>query len=144
MTTFQNIDTTEEISPGSIKSVSVKGNEIALANVDGDYLAFSAQCTCVTAFAGHHDEEGIDGHHHVGSRGYLPDGTLEGATVRCPLHETVYDIRTGHPLSGPGEAPLSTYEVKVEGGEIKVSEMSDTQRHFWHDDGEKDRPELDG
>ena len=142
MTTFQTTARTDEISPGDIKPVGLGRDEIAIANVDGDYLAFSARCTCVALFTGHIDAESIDGHHHVGNRGYLPEGQLEGKTIRCPLHKTVYDLKTGQPLSGLGEIPLSIYEVRIDAGDLKVSELSDTERHFWHDEGEKDRPEL--
>ena len=142
MTTFQTTARTEEVGPGAIKAVGLGRDEIAIANVDGDFLAFSVRCTCVAIFSGYSDEEVIDGHHHDGSRGYLPEGHLEGKTIRCPLHETVYDLRTGQPISGLGEIPLSTYEVRIEAGELKVSELSDTERHFWNDDGEKDQPEL--
>lgn len=143
MSEFHVVAKTSEIAPNSIKVVVLDGNEIALANVDGTYLAFGAQCGCISVFVGHRDEEGVDGHFHVGNRGFLPEGTIDGSTVQCPVHKTIYDMRTGEPLSGPGETPVSTYEVRAEGNQISVLTLSDTQRHFWHDDGEKDRPEIE-
>ncbi len=68
------------------------------------------------------------------------DGTLEGDTVTCPEHSTVYNVRTGMPLRGPGETPLNTYEVQLDRGEIRVAVMADAEGHFWHDPGDKERP----
>ncbi len=58
----------------------------------------------------------------------------------CPEHSTVYNVRTGKPLRGPGEIPLNTYEVQLDRGEIRVAVMADAERHFWHDPGNKERP----
>ena len=143
MSEFRVVANTNEVAPNSIKEVDLDGNEIASDNVDGTYLAFGTRCGCISTFVGHHDEEGVDGHFHVGNRGFLPEGTLDGTTIQCPVHKTIYDMRTGEALSGPGETPISTYEVRTEGNQISVALLSDTQRHFWNDDGEKDRPEIE-
>lgn len=142
MTDFKIVAKAGDIQANAIVAVDLDGEQIAIAAVDGTYLAFGAQCRCISAFSGHRDEEGVDGHFHVGNRGYLPEGKLAGKTVECPMHKTVYDIQNGAPLSGPGESPISTYEVRTEGSDISVATQSDSQRHFWHDDGEKDRPEI--
>lgn len=51
---------------------------------------------------------------HAG--GKLSEGTLDGATVTCPLHRSQFDVRTGERLRGPADVPVPTYRVVVEGG----------------------------
>ena len=46
---------------------------------------------------------------------------MEDGTVECPLHEAIFDIKTGNLESGPGCRNLLTYPVKVEAGEIMIS-----------------------
>jgi len=67
MSEFRVVAKTNEIATNSVKAVDLEGNEIAIANIDGTYLAFGAQCGCISVFVGHHDEEGVDGHFHVGT-----------------------------------------------------------------------------
>ena len=49
------------------------------------------------------------------SEGYCEDGKLE-----CPLHQAMFDIRTGKALSEPAEVDVATYPVKVEDGAVFV------------------------
>lgn len=49
------------------------------------------------------------------SEGYIEDGTIE-----CPLHQGVFDIKTGAPLCPPVTTDLQCYEVKVEEGQIFI------------------------
>ncbi len=91
-------------------------------------------------FAGHVDVESGDGHQHLGELAHLSDGTLDGDRVTCPQHSTVYSVRTGKPHGGPGEIPLNTYELRVEGSELMVAVMPDAMRHFVNDPGNRERP----
>jgi len=50
----------------------------------------------------------------------LADGDIEGALVRCPLHQGTFDIRTGAATGPPCAEALATYEVKVEDGIVYV------------------------
>jgi nitrite reductase/ring-hydroxylating ferredoxin subunit len=52
--------------------------------------------------------------------GPLGEGRLEGKKLSCPWHGWQYDVTTGknefdHAIH------LKTFEVKVEGGEVKVA-----------------------
>ena len=73
---------------------------MALFNVSGRFYAIGNRCP------------------HA--NGPLVDGTLEGATVICPLHRSRFDLATGEPLHGPANRPAKTYEVRVEGGDVFV------------------------
>ena len=86
-----------EIQPGSGKSVTVKGEEIALFNVNGTIYACANTCV------------------HQG--GPLGEGFLEGKTVTCPWHGWKYDVSTGACVQVQ-HATVKTYAAKVEGDDI--------------------------
>jgi 3-phenylpropionate/trans-cinnamate dioxygenase ferredoxin subunit len=48
------------------------------------------------------------------------DIDLEECTIECPYHASLFDIRTGMPLSPPASAPVKTFPVRIEGDEVFV------------------------
>ncbi len=46
---------------------------------------------------------------------------LDGDTVICPWHATIFDVKSGEPMGGPGEDSVPTYEVRVEGDDIQLA-----------------------
>src|SRR5690625_2007838 len=66
---------------------------VALFNADGEIYAVDDTCT-----------------HQNAS---LSDGWLEGCFIECPLHEAVFDLRSGAPICLPAKRPLRTYAVTV-------------------------------
>jgi nitrite reductase (NADH) small subunit len=97
---FRNVGRVEDIPPGTIKAVEVDEHEVAVANVDGEFFATQARCL------------------HL--KGPLGEGRLEGKTLSCPWHGWQYDVRTGKNEFDQA-IQLQTFEVKVEGGEVKVA-----------------------
>jgi len=73
---------------------------IAVFNADGTYYAIDDTCT-------HQDAS-------------LADGWLDGCLVECPLHSSVFDLRTGLPTSPPAKRAVRTHRVTVEDGTIVV------------------------
>jgi nitrite reductase/ring-hydroxylating ferredoxin subunit len=100
MTDFRPVAKASEIALGEIKLVEFKGEEVVIANVDSSFFAFGNKCT------------------HVG--GPLVEGNLDDDTVTCPWHSTMFNVRSGESLGGPGENPVPTYEVRVEGDDIEI------------------------
>lgn len=49
----------------------------------------------------------------------LADGMMGGTTIMCPLHDRMYELRTGAVLVG--ECDIVTYSARVESGTIFVS-----------------------
>ena len=97
---FRNVGRVEDIPPGTIRPFTVDEQEIAVANVGGEFFATQQHCL------------------HL--NGPLGEGRLEGTTLSCPWHGWQYDVTTGknefdHAIQ------LKTFEVKVEGGEVKVA-----------------------
>jgi nitrite reductase/ring-hydroxylating ferredoxin subunit len=100
MADFQTVAKASEIAAGEMKLVEYEGEEVVIANVDGSFFAFGNKCT------------------HVG--GPLVEGNLDDDTVTCPWHSTMFNVRSGESLGGPGENPVPTYEVRVEGDDIEI------------------------
>jgi nitrite reductase/ring-hydroxylating ferredoxin subunit len=50
----------------------------------------------------------------------LSTGFLSDEGVRCPLHLSVFNLENGNPQNPPAEAPLRTYNVKIDQNEIYV------------------------
>ena len=80
--------------------VIVGEQRILLANVDGRYYATDDTCT-------HEDAS-------------LSAGSLRGALVKCPLHGSRFDVRTGRAMEEPAEEDLKTYAVRLEGDSILI------------------------
>jgi len=54
--------------------------------------------------------------------GMLADGFVEpqDGSIECPLHQALFDIRTGKALCAPATADLEVYPVKIDGGDILI------------------------
>ena len=101
MADLTRIAATGDIPVGEMIVVGVGGEEVAGANVGGEFFAFPNSCT--------------------NRGGPLGEGILTGDVVECPWHGGQFNVRTGARVSGPPPEPLRTYRVQVEGGEISVA-----------------------
>ena len=59
----------------------------------------------------------ICSHEHA----YLSDGIIENGCVECPLHQALFDIKTGKALTAPATEDVSTFPVKIIDGVIWVN-----------------------
>jgi 3-phenylpropionate/trans-cinnamate dioxygenase ferredoxin component len=100
MAEFVKAARTDEVAPGQARLVIVKGKEIALFNIDGDFFALANACT--------HEE------------GPLAEGEIAGHEVTCPWHGAKFDIRTGEVLCDPAYDAVMRYNVRVTGSDIEV------------------------
>ena len=91
-----------ELQPGTAMLVEVAGRRICLARTeDGEVFAVDDTCT-------HEDES-------------LSEGWLDGACIECPAHNSIFDLRTGEPLTLPAEDPVATHAVSVDGEDILLT-----------------------
>lgn len=90
----------DEVTPGNMKCVRVQGVRVLLANVDGSIFAADEMCT-------HEDAS-------------LCLGSLRGELLKCPLHGSRFNLRTGAVLDEPADQPLRIHEVRIEGPAIFV------------------------
>jgi nitrite reductase/ring-hydroxylating ferredoxin subunit len=86
---------TTEIWPGQARLVEVKGEQIALFNVDSQFFALDNICT------------------HRG-------GPLADGEVTCPGTAPTFDVRTGEVVGPPAQRAVVRYGVRATGTDIEV------------------------
>ncbi len=97
---FVRVAAVGDVPPGEMMIVELDGQDVAIANVDGQFFAFANDCT------------------HRG--GPLGEGLLVGDVVECPFHAGQFNVRTGEVVSPPPSEPVATFAVRVEGDDIKI------------------------
>ena len=97
-----DVCTVSELPDGERKLVEWDDLEIGVFNCDGAYFAIEDRCS--------HDD------------GDLVEGELDAdeCTVECPRHGSLFDLRTGKPLTLPAYVPVDTFAVVIEDGVIKL------------------------
>jgi 3-phenylpropionate/trans-cinnamate dioxygenase ferredoxin subunit len=91
-----------ELPPGGMRLVEWEDLEIGVFNCEGRILAIEDRCS--------HDN------------GPLVEGELdqEACTVECPRHGSLFDLRTGKPLTLPAYVPVETFPVTIADDTIKL------------------------
>ncbi len=88
-----------EIAPGTGKLVTVNGKAIAVFSIGGVFHAIDNACP-----------------HRQGP---LFRGRVEGASVRCPMHGWLFDLRTGACVNQP-QQKVGCFPVRVEGDQCVI------------------------
>lgn len=52
----------------------------------------------------------------------LSEGEATDGKIECWLHGAEFDLRTGEALTPPATAPLNTYQVRIDGEKVRISE----------------------
>ncbi|MDB9776638.1 non-heme iron oxygenase ferredoxin subunit [Alphaproteobacteria bacterium] len=65
---------------------------------------------------GFYATDGICTHEAV----HLEDGLVTDGEIECPMHQGIFDIKTGKAKSAPACVDLKTYPVKSEEGKIFI------------------------
>ncbi len=91
-----------ELGPGEMRLVEHDDLEIGVFNCAGTVYAIEDRCS--------HDD------------GPLVEGELDEAacTIECPRHGSLFDLKTGKPLTLPAYVPVDTFPVIIEDETIKV------------------------
>jgi 3-phenylpropionate/trans-cinnamate dioxygenase ferredoxin component len=50
----------------------------------------------------------------------LSEGEVEGSTIECWLHGSMFDLRTGKPTGLPATKPVPVYDTTIDGDEVLV------------------------
>src|SRR4051812_8432214 len=97
-----DVCTVSELPPGERKLVEWEDLEIGVFNCGGQYFAIEDRCS--------HDN------------GPLAEGEFdaERCTVECPRHGSLFDIKSGKPLTLPAYVPVDTFPVILEEDMIKL------------------------
>jgi 3-phenylpropionate/trans-cinnamate dioxygenase ferredoxin subunit len=93
-----------DVPPGGMKRVDFGSRRILLANVGGQFYAVDDTCT-------HEDAS-------------LSSGALRGEWVKCPLHGSRFNVRTGEVVEEPASERLATYPVRIEADEVWIGAPS--------------------
>ena len=96
---FVKVAKKSEINIGCSKRVLVGNEEVALWRIDDRIFAIRNVCP----------------HQHHAS---LHQGSLEGATVTCPMHGWKFSLETGEVLEGEGKTKV--FQVQMKGDDIYV------------------------
>lgn len=91
---------TNAVTPGNLVCITLGEKGILLANADGTFYATDEMCT--------HEDARL-------CTGFIKDGY-----VKCPLHGSRFDLKTGKVLDDPAEDDLRTYPLRIENGQILI------------------------
>lgn len=86
---------------------------------DGDAMRFDHNGLCVAVYNSggkFYATAGVCSHEHA----FMSEGYLDGHVIECPLHQALFDIRTGAVLSPPATKPLRVFETRVANGQVQV------------------------
>jgi nitrite reductase/ring-hydroxylating ferredoxin subunit len=89
-----------EVTDGQARCVEAEGTPVMIVRSGGRLHALSNRCS------------------HRG--GPLHEGELDGYTVTCPWHASVFDVRDGALVRGPSAYPQPAWETRVQEGRIEV------------------------
>jgi 3-phenylpropionate/trans-cinnamate dioxygenase ferredoxin component len=89
-----------ELKERRVMDASIGGEEIALYWVDDAAWATHNMCT------------------HAYAR--LSDGYLDGDCIECPIHQALFEVKTGAAVTAPASTPVKTYPCRVEGDDVLV------------------------
>ena len=97
---FVKVGQVSDFPKGSLKLVTVAGEEVVVGNVGDKLCAIANKCT------------------HRG--GPLHEGELEGTTITCPWHGGQFDMATGKVLAPPPMKDGACFDVQVQGDNVLV------------------------
>ena len=93
----------EDLPDGEVAVVEVPGfGRIAVFNTEGGLYGIEDRCS--------HQEA------------WLSDGFLDGCAVECPLHASLFDLKTGEPSGPPAQLAIRTFAIGTIDGRVVVLE----------------------
>lgn len=106
------VATAAEIPPGERKIVTVRGREIGVFNLGGEYFALLNRCPHQGGELCRGTLIGLVTSSEPGRFDYSRPGEM----LKCPWHGWEYDIRTGQSWCDPNDTKAKAYQVTVEPG----------------------------
>jgi nitrite reductase/ring-hydroxylating ferredoxin subunit len=90
----------EDLRADKPRVVEYDEQKVLLYRHEGEIYAMGAVCA--------HEE------------GPLEEGKFQGCQVECPIHQSVYDLRTGRVVHGPATYAIPSFETRVYEGKIEI------------------------
>ncbi|MCB1970135.1 MAG: Rieske (2Fe-2S) protein [Geminicoccaceae bacterium] len=103
---------TDEIPEGGRLKVRVRGQDVVIFNVAGEYLAVLDRCPHQGASLCDGKQVGLVRSERPGELEY----TRKGEIVRCPWHGWEFDLRTGKSYCDPRRTWVKSYPASSEHG----------------------------
>ncbi len=89
-----------DLEPGDATPVTLGARELAVFDAVGGVFVALARCTHGAA--------------------NLCDGHFDGTFIECPLHQGLFDVRTGAPRAAPARVPLRMFETRIVDGMVQI------------------------
>ena len=89
-----------ELKQRGVMGAEIGGEEIALYWVDD--APWATHNVCTHAFA------------------RLSEGYLDGDCIECPIHQALFNVKTGEAVSEPATEPVRTYPCRIEGDDVLI------------------------
>jgi apoptosis-inducing factor 3 len=100
MANWQKLASTSDVQEGAPVPVDIDGTQIGLFRIQDEIFALHNICPHQYAF--------------------LTDGYQERDTIECPLHQALFDIRTGKHLTPPAQCGVRSFPVCIENEAVLV------------------------
>lgn len=100
MPKFTPVTPVTTIKNGTAKPFTIDGQDILIANLDGEFFAIEDRCS------------------HEDSR--LSLGCLKGDLIDCTLHGSRFNVKTGLPVEEPAVDPVRTFKVRIKNDMIEI------------------------
>lgn len=97
---FVRVASVNDLDDEEIMQVDVGDEQVLLAKLGGQFYAMGEECT------------------HEG--GPLSQGFVEDGQVECPLHGSLFDLKTGGNTGPPAADPVQAYPVRIDGDDVLV------------------------
>ncbi|MGI9008340.1 MAG: non-heme iron oxygenase ferredoxin subunit [Streptosporangiaceae bacterium] len=108
MTDYVRACALDEVPGQGTFGVELNGTPLVIIRSEGEIYALDEFCT-------HEDVS-------------LVDGEVYDRTVECWLHGSCFDLRSGKPTGPPATRPITTYPVRIDGGDVYVA-LPEEERH---------------
>ena len=99
---FHKVAKVGDVADGEMLALSAEGIDIMLARIGDEYFALYNNCSHADAML---------------AFGFLH---TDRCVVECPLHEGLFDLRTGEAIQEPAEDPVEAYAIRIEDDDILV------------------------
>ncbi len=94
------IATENELAPGQMKRVNAAGKRLLLCNADGKPYVIDEMCS--------HEDYSL----------FL--GCIQNGRIKCSLHGSCFDLKTGQPETEPAVEPIRTHPVEIKDGQLWI------------------------
>lgn len=98
--TWQDLIAVDALEKGDVTPVTLGTRELAVYDLADGVTVSLARCTHGAA--------------------NLCDGYFDGRRIECPLHQGLFDARTGEAIAAPARVKLRMVEARVSAGMVQV------------------------